>query len=179
MYEHEIKAVLDAYMSIYGLDLSYMRFKVSPRPVYTNGKLCLDKDPDECAGDWTKLGWIRLNSDMPSVMFRYGVDGDVTAFTRAIIAHELAHELWNNVVDEGFKQDILARAKNENFNTIYLKTVRQNKLDEETFCEYIAKMVIGADAGLEFRQVLGVGGELKQILYKMPSYTDNSRLKMS
>lgn len=116
---------------------------------------------------------------MPSVMRRYGVDGDVMAFTRAIIAHELAHELWNNVVDEGFKQDILARAKNENFNTIYLKTVRQNKLDEETFCEYIAKMVIGAAVGLEFRQVLGVGGKLKAILREMPLYTDNTRLKMS
>ena len=57
---------------------------------------------------------------MPSVMRRYGVGGDITAFTRTIIAHELAHELWNNVVDEDFKQDILARAKNENFNTIYL-----------------------------------------------------------
>ena len=86
-------------------------------------------------------------------MRRYGVDGDVKAFTRSIIAHELAHELWNNVADEVFKQDILSRAAAENFSTVYLKTVRPSKLQEETFCEYVARMV----AGLEFRQVLNGG----------------------
>lgn len=179
MYEEDIDFVLKRYKDLFGFNLSYMRFKVDSQPVHIDGSPCRELDPDECAGDWTKLGWIRLNPDMPSVMRRYGVDGDVQEFTRTIIAHELAHELWNNVVDEDFKQDILVRAKNENFNTIYLKTVRQNKLDEETFCEYIAKMVIGAAAGLEFRQVLGVGGELKTILREMPLYTDNARLKMS
>jgi hypothetical protein len=33
--------------------------------------------------------------------------------------------------------------------------------------------------GLEFRQVLGGGGELKAILREMPSYADNTRLNMS
>lgn len=83
-----------------------------------------------------------MNPDMPSVMRRYGVGGDVTAFTRTIIAHELAHELWNNVIDEAFKQSILDKARRENFSTVYLKTVRPSKLREETFCEYMANAVV-------------------------------------
>ena len=157
MYEHEIKDVLDAYMSIYGLDLSYMRFKVSPRPVYTNGKLCLDKDPDECAGDWTELGWIRLNPDMKSVMDKYGVawhgSDDVEEFTRIIIAHELAHELWNGVVGEDFKRSVLDKARRKNFSTAYLKTIKPSKLREETFCEYMANAVVCRDEKSGFYKI--------------------------
>ena len=103
MYEEDIDFVLKRYRDLLGFDLSYMKFKVRLDPVLTDGSPCFDKDPDECAGDWTRLGWIRLNPDMPSVMRRYGVGGGVKEFTRVIIAHELAHELWNNVADEVFK----------------------------------------------------------------------------
>lgn len=175
MYGKDIDFVLQRYRAELGFDLSYMEFRVDRQPVYTNGKPCFDKDPDECAGDWTRLGWIRLNPDMPSVMRRYGVEGDVREFTRAIIAHELAHELWNGAADETFKQGVLSRAANEGFSTTYLETVRPNKLREETFCEYVAHMV----AGLEFRQVLVDEGELKALLREMPSYSDNPRLDMS
>lgn len=79
---------------------------------------------------------------MSSVMRRYGIGGDITAFTRTIIAHELAHELWNNVVGEGFKRSVLDKARRENFSTIYLKTVKPSKFHEETFCEYMANVVV-------------------------------------
>lgn len=141
MYEREIQEVLDAYRRLYGFDLSYMRFRVDPQPVHVDGSPCYELDPDECGGDCTRLGWIRLNPDMRSVMRRYGVDGDVQEFTRAIIAHELAHELWNSVVSEDFKRDVLDRAERENFSTVYLKTVRPSKLREETFCEWMANAV--------------------------------------
>ena len=160
MYEEQIKRVIESYRELYGFDFSYMRFKISPQPVYTDGRPCFEYCSDKCAGDWTKLGWIRLNPDMLSVMRYYGVDGNVEEFTRVIIAHELAHELWNSIASADFKQDILSRAESENFSTPYLKTVRPLKLQEETFCEYIAHMV----ACLEFRQVLSGGGELKAIL---------------
>jgi len=72
--------------------------------VYTNGEPCYEYDEDECAGDWTSLGWIRLNPDMKSVMDRYGVawhgSDDTEEFTKIIIAHELAHEVWNNIADD-------------------------------------------------------------------------------
>ena len=153
MYEHEIKAVLDAYMSIYCLDLSYMRFKVDPQPVHIDDSPCHELDPDECGGDCTMLGWIRLNPDMRSVMRRYGVDIDVREFTRLIIAHELAHELWNNVVDEDFKRSVLDKARRENFSTVYLKAVKPSKLREETFCEYMANAVVCRDEKSGFYKI--------------------------
>ena len=78
MYEEDIDFVLKRYKDLFGFDLSYMAFKVDSQPVYTNGEPCYEYAEDECAGDWTELGWIRLNPDMKSVMDRYGVDGDVT-----------------------------------------------------------------------------------------------------
>ena len=183
MYEEDIDFVLTRYKDLFGFDLSYMRFKVDPQPVHIDGSPCHELDPDECGGDCTRLGWIRLNPDMRSVMRRYGVDGDVKEFTRVIIAHELAHELWNSVVGENFKQDVLSKAESENFSTPYLETVSPSKLREETFCEWMANAVMrgGVKSGfykLEFRQVLDGGGELKSILRGMPSYADNPRLNM-
>lgn len=129
------------YMTLFGIDLSYMTFKVDSQPVYTNGEPCYEYDEDECAGDWTSLGWIRLNPDMKSVMDRYEVDGDVNQFTKTIIAHELAHEVWNNIADSQFKEAVLDGARRQSFNTVYLDTVRPSKLPEETFCEYLAHKI--------------------------------------
>ena len=133
--------VVSKYKNIFGFDLSYMTFKVDSQPVYTNGQPCYEYDEDECAGDWTSLGWIRLNPDMKSVMDRYGVDGDISQFTKIIIAHELAHEVWNNIADDQFKEEILDEARRQSFNTAYLDTVRHSKLAEETFCEYLAHKI--------------------------------------
>ena len=134
-----------------------MAFKVDSQPVYTNGEPCYEYDEDECAGDWTELGWIRLNPDMKSVMDRYGVvwrgSDDVEKFTRIIIAHELAHELWNNVVGEDFKRSVLDKARRENFSTAYLKTIKPSKLSEETFCEYMANTVVCRDEKSGFYKI--------------------------
>lgn len=137
--------IVDQYAKQFGIDLSYMKFVVDTQPVYNNGEPCYEYSPDECGGDWTKLGWIRLNPDMKSVMDRYGVKwhnaSDIDSFARLIIAHELAHEAWNNIVDDQFKQDILDKAHQANFTSEYLKTVKPSKLDEETFCEYLAHLI--------------------------------------
>ena len=144
-----IDEVVDAYANKFGIDLSYMKFVVDNQPVYTNGEPCYEYDEDECAGDWTSLGWIRLNPDMKSVMDRYGVawhgSDDIEEFTKIIIAHELAHEVWNNIADEDFREEILDEAKGKSFTTPYLETVRENKLDEETFCEYLAHKLINEE----------------------------------
>jgi len=151
MYEDEIEYVLRRYEELFGFDLSYMKFKVDKQPVYNNGEPCYEYDFDECAGDWTKLGFIRLNPDMMSVMKRYGVKWhgahDVLDFTIKIIAHELAHEVWNKLYDgpsgDSFKQDIIDAAEEEGFTTVYLDTVRPSKYREELFCEYMAKLISG------------------------------------
>ena len=144
-----INEVLFAYKQKFGFDLSYMKFKVDSQPVYTNGEPCYEYDENECAGDWTSLGWIRLNPDMKSVIDRYGItwhgSDDIEEFTKIIIAHELAYEVWNKIADDDFKNDILNNARNSSFNTKYLDTVKPNKLNEETFCEYLAHEVVQQD----------------------------------
>lgn len=132
------EAVKD-YRDKLGIDLSYMALKVSKQPVYTNGKPCFKLKPEECAGDWTKLGWIRLNPDMKSVMDYYGVDDmDADSFAKTIIRHELAHEIWNTRGNDKLKKTVLDAAKSKKFSTKYLETVKDSKLAEETFCEYLA-----------------------------------------
>ena len=146
--------VLSAYKQKFGFDMSYMTFKVDRQPVYTNGQPCYEYDEDECAGDWTSLGWIRLNPDMKSVMDRYGVawhgSDDIEEFTKIIIAHELAHEVWNNIADDQFKEDVLDEARMQSFNTVYLNTVKPSSLDEETFCEYLAHQVVQQKKDISF-----------------------------
>ena len=149
-----IDDVLSAYKQKFGIDLSYMKFKVDSQPVYTNGEPCYEYDEDECAGDWTSLGWIRLNPDMKSVMDRYGVawheNDDIEEFTKFIIAHELAHEVWNNIADDQFKNDVIEKANDENFSTVYLETVNPDKLAEETFCEYLAHQIVQQRKKIDF-----------------------------
>ena len=146
--------VISKYKNIFGFDLSYMAFKVDRQPVYTNGEPCYEYDEDECAGDWTSLGWIRLNPDMRSVMDRYGVawhgSDDIEEFTKIIIAHELAHEVWNNIADDQFKEDVLDEAKMQSFSTKYLDTVNPSVLDMETFCEYLAHQVVQQKKDISF-----------------------------
>ena len=146
--------VVSKYKDIFGFDLSYMAFKVDRQPVYTNGEPCYEYDEDECAGDWTSLGWIRLNPDMKSVIDRYGVDwhgsDDIEEFTKIIIAHELAHEVWNNIADDQFKEDVLNEARMQSFSTTYLDSVKPSRLDEETFCEYLAHQVVQQKKDISF-----------------------------
>ena len=146
--------VVRAYYSKFGINLYYMKFLVDQQPVYTNGEPCYEYDVDECAGDWTSLGWIRLNPDMESVMDKYGItwhgSNDVNEFTKLIIAHELAHEVWNNIADDEFKRNILDEARKCSFNTVYLDNVRHNKLEEETFCEYLAHKIVKQRKKIDF-----------------------------
>lgn len=155
-YQNDIDYVLEQYRKIFNFDLSYMKFKVSSQPVYINGEPCHEYDQDECAGDWTELGFIRLNPDMKSVMDRYGVEWhnatDIDIFTKKIIAHELAHEMWNKVASDEFKRMIYKTAVDTGFTTAYLKTVRPSKIEEETFCEAMADIVVSSDI-LEFKSI--------------------------
>ena len=50
--------------------------------------------------------------------------------------------MWDNIVGEDFKRDILSKAESENFSTAYLETVSPSKLREETFCEYMANAIV-------------------------------------
>ena len=176
--------VASKYKDIFGFDLSYMSFKVDRQPVYTNGEPCYEYDEDECGGDWTSLGWIRLNPDMRSVMDRYGVawhsSDDVEEFTKIIIAHELAHEVWNHIADDQFKEDVLDEARMQSFNTTYLDSVKPSRLDEETFCEYLAHQVVKQRKSkirskMVFKKVQR--NEIVPLLDEIETYIESKRFK--
>lgn len=173
------EAVSD-YNDVLGVDLSYMTFKVSTQPVYANGEPCFEYKPEECAGDWTKLGWIRLNPDIQSVKDCYGIsDMSDEDFMRAIIRHELAHEIWNVQGSDALKKKALSMAAADDFSTVYLKTVKKSKLAEETFCEYLAvnldKLPSTCKETMVFKKV--PRNELVPLLDEIETYNESKRFK--
>lgn len=135
--------IVRLYRDRYGIDLSHMGMKWSKHPVYNDGRRSYDFDDDETGGSWVDDGTVRINPKMGPVMKRFGVEGMTQAeFRRRLIAHELAHEVWfkqnRKVKVKKLIQDVLAKAREENFTTPYLKTVPDRKMDEETFAEYMS-----------------------------------------
>ena len=138
------KDVIDKYKSKYGFNLSYMKLVISEVPVFNNGKPNKDMKPEESGGSWTKLKKIYINPDVDSVMKHYKVTCSKTDYITIIIAHELAHEIWNNVCNEYFKKIILVKARKEDFHTVYLDSLDKSykKYKEEVFCEYLANSIL-------------------------------------
>lgn len=135
--------IIRAYRDRYGVDLSHMRMRWSKHPVYKDGRRSYDFADDETGGSWVNDGTIRINPNMGPVMNRFGIEGMTQAeFRRRLIAHELAHEVWfkqnRKAKVKNLIKDVLAKAREENFTTPYLKTVPERKMDEETFAEYMS-----------------------------------------
>jgi len=78
---------------------------------------------------------------MSNVDIQYVTIEEFNSFVRLLIAHEVAYGIWQCYSDKKFKDKIAQSAKDENFSTDYLEWVKQNKpdkLEEKTFCEYLA-----------------------------------------
>jgi len=134
--------VISKYKELYKYDLSYMKLEISSQPVYSNGKPCHELKQEEYGGCWTKLEKIYINPNIKDVMNYYKVKNLILRdFNILIIAHELAHEIYNNVCDDRFKYDINKKIKKEKFHTVYLDHVKENKMEEESFCEYLANEI--------------------------------------
>ena len=133
--------IVKAYKDRYGVDLSHMAMRWSKHPVYNNGERSYEFDDDETGGSWVNDSTIRINPNIGPVMKRFGVEGVTQReFRKRLIAHELAHEIWKKQREErkDLIKSILAKAKEEKFTTPYLPTVPKQKLDEETFAEYMS-----------------------------------------
>lgn len=129
-----------------GFDLSNMKAKFSDTPVYNNGKKVPADvmDPNSFGGSWTNKGIVYINPNRKGPMEYYGnnVTKDPEEFSRLIMAHELAHEIYRNHADDAYKDKIRKAIKDEGFTTDYLDNgVSQDKMDEEGFAEYMANMV--------------------------------------
>ena len=180
MIERLFNEAIRDYRTMLGIDLSYMKYKISTQPVYNNGEPCFEYKPEECAGDWTKLGWIRLNPDIDSVRQHYAVDDMPDEdFMRAIIRHELAHEIWHMKGNEDLKKQVLEAAKEEDFTTKYLKTVKKSKLAEETFCEFLAANLDDMPKQLQTKMVFKKvqRDDLLHLLDEIEEYNENERFK--
>lgn len=136
------KYCIRKYKELYDFDLSYMKLKISSQPVFNDGSPCKYLKPEETGGSWTKLGYVQINPNIESVMDFYKIKLSKYKFNLIIIAHELAHEIYNNLCGEDFKRFILNKAKKENFHTVYLDHVPSKKKKEETFCEYLANTIV-------------------------------------
>lgn len=137
-----IKRIINAYREKYNTDLSYMKFEDSPIAYFNNGKKVGDDFNLPFGGSWTKKKKIYLNENMDDPMKAFNIKEDKDTFTSRIIAHELAHELYNNHASDLLKQEIAKRIKDKKFTTPYLKTVKGDKLDEEAFAEYVADSLL-------------------------------------
>lgn len=133
----DISNIVNAYKNQYGFDLSHMKGKHSNKPRYNNGKVADDIPVDAYGGSWAKNNTIYLNPNMDAVAKYYGI-ADATDLQNTIIAHELAHEIYKRQATQEFIKQILEEAKKKKFTTPYLTTVPEHKLNEETFCEYLA-----------------------------------------
>ena len=137
-----IKRIINAYREKYNTDLSYMKFEDSPVAYFNNGKKVGDDFNLPFGGSWTKKKKIYLNENMDDPMKAFNIKEDKDTFTSRIIAHELAHELYNNHASDLLKQEIANRIREQKFTTPYLKTVKGDKLDEEAFAEYVADSLL-------------------------------------
>ena len=137
-----IKRIINSYKETYNTDLSYMQFEDSPVAYFNNGKKVGDDFNMPFGGSWTKKKKIYLNENMDEPMKAFNIKEDKDTFTSRIIAHELAHELYNNHASDLLKQEIANRIREKKFTTPYLKTVKGDKLDEEAFAEYVADSLL-------------------------------------
>lgn len=138
-----IKTILEAYKKEYNFDLSYMKFIFDTQPHTDNGKPTTKLTSEQSAGSWTKLGIVYLNPEMYKALLFYSTNKKITdkifhGFIFHILSHELAHEIWNNLASDHFKNFIIKEAIDTNFNTNYLNSLPEYKKEPEMFCDYLA-----------------------------------------
>lgn len=143
---------LAMYNSKYELKIKDVKIELSEQPRYSNGRICNNPEIFKSYGGcWTSKKIIYINPyainaycyickvDIESVTVE-----EFHRFIKFLIAHELAHGVWEYYSNKKFRDNILESAKSDKFNTEYLDWVRKNnpdKLDEETFCEYMADSI--------------------------------------
>ncbi len=137
------KSVINKYKSEFGFDLSKYRLVSTKTPRYTNGHIA-EFPREQFGGCWTTKGIVYLNSDLgPVIKFYKLKDVSANELKKTLIAHELAHGVYREFADNAFKSKYLKLANDMNFTTPYLEHVKESKLKEETFCEFIAAIICG------------------------------------
>ena len=147
-----LKDTSDGYNSKYGLKIKDVKIELSEQPRHTDGSISDNPDTLKAyAGCWTSKKIIYINPyAINAYCYICKLDiNDVTVeefheFMKFLIAHELAHGVWEYYSNKKFRDSILESAKSDKFNTEYLDWVKEHnpdKLEEETFCEYMADSI--------------------------------------
>ena len=147
-----LKDTSDGYNSKYGLKIKDVKIELSEQPRHTDGSISDNPDTLKAyAGCWTSKKIIYINPyAINAYCYICKLDiNDVTIeefhrFMKFLIAHELAHGVWEYYSNKKFRDSILESAKSDKFNTEYLDWVKEHnpdKLEEETFCEYMADSI--------------------------------------
>ena len=138
MYYHTL---ISLYQNKFGFDLSYMKFVWSTQAHYADGRVS-DMPAHKWAGCHTRTGIVYVNLQYHKAFAYYG-DGDLPH----ILAHELAHEVYEKHASDAFKSWVINKAQKEGYCTPYLssynKAAMPDKYLTELFCEYLAKLVVG------------------------------------
>lgn len=137
-----VNKVLQAYRDQYGVDMGDMTFIEDDVAHFNDGRPVPAELGIPAGGSWTKKKKVYLTHDFKSTMDAYGVSEDENSFAARLIAHELAHEIYNNRSSKKFRKAIIDAAKAEEFTTPYLKTVDPDKYKEEAFAEYLADQLV-------------------------------------
>lgn len=153
--EREILKTFDEVKSLYnvklGIDLSYMKCKISDMPEHTDGSAAPEY-VGKSAGCRTSKGYIVINPDLEKPMKYYGSTAkNINEFLFKIIAHELGHEVYakhNNAtvqryIDEAMRMD---------FDTEYLNHEKYTKVkyQEELFCEFMGYYLYKNESDYEY-----------------------------
>ena len=172
-----LRDTLAMYNSKYELNIKDVKIELSEQPRYTNGKICDNPEVMKSYGGcWTSKKIIYINPyAINAYCYICKLDmNDVTIeefhrFMKFLIAHELAHGVWEHYSNKKFRDSILESAKSDKFNTEYLDWVRENnsaKLEEETFCEYMADSINMDDQLYLYHVVDNKYGDAMELLAK-------------
>ena len=136
-------ATILAYYKLYNINLSYMKIRISEVPLDTKGRPTDKILPEQFGGCHCQNKTIFYNKYFEKAVKYYTGKSDKKTYIetlKTVTAHELAHEIWFKHADDNFKNEIVEKAINSNFQTEYTKTLNKNfsKYKEELFCEYLA-----------------------------------------
>ena len=147
-----LRDTLNKYNKKYELNITDVKIELSEQPRYTDGRISNNPETYKAYGGcWTSKKIIYVNPyaiNAYCYICKLDIENvSVTEFhdfMKHLIAHELAHGVWECYSNKKFRDDILELAKSDKFNTEYLDWVKENnqdKLEEETFCEYMADSI--------------------------------------
>lgn len=174
------------YRSEYNFELGYLQIKVSNVPINVHGKPSQEISKEAFGGCYTHKGIIYINSHFHLAVKFYTNKTDLQTYNtelRRVIAHELAHAVYQEIATAKFKADLLREARTENFTSDYLAQVPtfHPKYEEELFCEYLAYKVVTRLSSIEsnkFADMVAFAYRLSRLDYGFYCVSEDRKISL-